>query len=141
MVITIDDKDYELIDFGAKITNKRIEMRGYSFARNYLAVAGSDKEYRIYNTISGEPIIRCRFLQRSTAFKLAKILEKRYLDWFEIWDSYPLANIFSLCKYTVDDGATIFEMLELLDKMETVSDQELYDKYQEAKEIGRKWRT
>src|SRR5512139_1440053 len=141
MVVTIDNKVYELIDFGSKITNKRIEMRGYSFAKAYLAVSGSDQDYRIYNTISGEPIIRGRFLKLSTALKLAGILGERYQDWFEIWDSYPQADIISWCKYSVEQGAEIFEMMQILDKMDNITDQNLYDAYQQAKEIGKRWRT
>ncbi len=115
-------------------------MRGFSFAKSYLAVSGSDQDYRIYNTISGEPIIRGRFLKLSTALKLAKILEERYQDWFEIWDSYPKANIISWCKYSVDGGPVVFEFIELLDKLETISHEDMEKAYQQAKELSQKWR-
>lgn len=140
MVVTLDGKEYELIDFGSKITNKRVEMRGYAFAKSYLAVSGSDQDYRIYNTISGEPLLRGRFLKRSTALKLAGILEEKYQDWFEIWDSYPQADIISWCKYSVDGGAEIFETMQILDKLNTITDQDISSAWKQAKEIAKRWK-
>ena len=140
MLVTVDKKEYELIWFRSKQTNQTVQMCGYSFARNYLAVSGSGHSYRIYNTLSGEPIIRGRFLELKEALKFAQILETMYLDWFEIWEAYPKADLISWCKYSVDDGAKMFELVTLLDKLETISHQDVLDNYKQAKILSERWR-
>ena len=140
MIKSVNGKEYELIWFRSKQTNQAIQMCGYSLARNYLAVSGSDHSYRIYNTLSGEPLIRGRFLELNEALKFAKMLENMYLDYFEYWDSYPQADLISLFKYTVDDGAKMFELVCLLDKLETISHQDVLDNYKQAKILAEKWK-
>lgn len=140
MMVNVEGKEYELIDFKSKMTNQTVTMTGYAFAKSYLSVSGSDQDYRVYNTISGEPLLRGRFLKLSTALKLAGILEDKYQDWFEIWDSYPQADIISWCKYSVDEGAEIFETIQLLDKLDVITAEDISSAWKQAKEIAKRWR-
>ena len=132
----IADRDYEVITFRRKLTNKSEEMSAISLARGYLAIAD---QYRIYNTISGEPILRGRFTSRELALKLATWIEKELWDFFEIWDAYPTANIISWCKFTAEFGARLFETIEGLSKLEIITDNDLTNAYNQAKEMEKRW--
>jgi hypothetical protein len=140
MLVIIENKEYELIWFKSKLTNQTVQMCGYAFARNYLAVSGSDHNYRIYNTLSGEPIIRGRFLELKEVLKFAQILETMYQNWFDIWEAYPKADLISWCKYSVDDGAKMFEMVEILDELETISHNDVIEAYKQAKILAERWK-
>lgn len=134
--LNIDGRDYEIVDFGVKLTNKTIAYRAISLAQGRLAIADN----RIYNTISGRPIIRGKFANMKSALKVAKWIEKLLWNYFDIWSSYPEANLVSWCKYTVEGGATLFETVEMLDKMNIISDTDIQDAYQKAKELAKEWR-
>ena len=134
--IHIDNKDYEVVDFNVKLTNKTIAYRAVSLAQGRLAVADN----RIYNTISGKPIIRGKFENMKSALKVAGWIEKLLWDYFDIWSAYPEANLLSWCKYTVDGGALLFEMCEMLDKMNIITEADIKSAYQQAQELAKRWR-
>ena len=133
----IGDRDYEIISFRRRLTNKSEEMSCISLAQGYMAIGDT---YRIYNTISGEPLIRGRFETLELALRLAKVIEKMLWDFFDIWKAYPQANLISWCKYTVKDGARLFEMVEILDKLNIITEKDLQDAYKRSDEMGERWK-
>ena len=135
--ITIGNREYEAISFNSKLTNKSVTIKGIGLAQGYLAVVPG---FRIYNTQSGEPLIRGRFDKLDEALRFALWMEKAYSDWFQIWDSYPEANLPSWLKYTVNDGAKLFEIVEYLNTLETISDKDVARADYIAKEKAKKWR-
>ena len=132
----IENRDYELIDFRSKLTNTSIQMRGFSLAQGYIAVADN----RIYNTISGEPLVRGRFENTVLALDIAKWIEKTLHGYFEIWQAYPQANIISWCKYTVNNGARLFETIEILNTLEIVTQNDVKIAYKQSIEFEKKWK-
>jgi len=119
--IRIGERVYEVISFTSRITNRSMPTNGISLAGGYIAVSGSENAYRIFNTRSGEPILRCRFRSLSDAIKFAEWIEKVYADYFEIWQDYPKADIISWCKYTVPNGIDIFGAIEVLNTKDVIS--------------------
>lgn len=137
--ININGKDYdvEIVSFSAKLTNKSISMRGISLAQGYLAIADN---YRIYNTISGEPLLRCKFVSFDDCYIFAQRIEKMYWDYFDIWKAYPKADIISWCKYSVNDGAVLFETCQILDNLEIVTNQDIVKANEQANKLAERWR-
>ena len=137
MTIKINNREYETITFSKKLTNRpeKIDI-AISLARGFLAIA--DK-YRIYNTISGEPILRGLFTEQDTALKIAEWIEKELWDYFDIWITYPQADIISWCKYTVINGATLFETIENLKPLEFITMDDVVIAYRKAKETEKRW--
>jgi hypothetical protein len=138
--LTIDGRIYEIISFNTRITNKAVSVRGLGLAHGFLAISGADNSYRIYNTQSGEPLLRCRFLDFKEALQFARWIEQVYKDFFEIWMAYPEADLISWCKYSVADGARLFETIQLLNALEIVDNQEIARAHVRAGELCKRWK-
>jgi hypothetical protein len=128
--VTFGNREFEVVWFNSKITNRAIALKGVGLAQGYLAVAPG---FRIYNTKTGCPIIRGRFKTFGEALRFALWLELVYTDFFPIWEDYPDADIISWCKYSVKDGLILYEMIEELNRLDEITD---YD-VARAEKIGR----
>lgn len=135
--INIGKRKYEVITFRRKLTNKSEEMSAISLARGYIAIAD---QWRIYNTLSGEPILRGRFVTQELAIKLATWLEEELWDYFEIWDAYPQANLPSWCKRETEFSARLFETIDGLSKLDVITADDLKSAYNKAKELEERWK-
>ena len=133
----IGNRDYELTTFNRKLTNRSESIYAISLAKGYLAIAD---QYRIYNTISGEPILRGRFETLELALSLAQWIEKELWDYFEIWQSYPQADIISWCKYTATNGARLFETIFGLKNLDIITENDVKVSYQQAKDREKRWK-
>lgn len=130
--IKVNNKDYEVITFNVCTTNKKITYSAISLAHGYLAIAD---QYRIYNTKSGEPVLRCRFSTLEDCIRFAEVLATTYKDYFDIWDVEPKADLICWCRYTVKDGLLIFEWKEILTKMDLVCKHDIEGAYLDAVSI------
>lgn len=134
--IKIGNRLFEIVSFNSKLTNKSVTQNGIGLAQGYLALVPG---FRIYNTKSGEPIIRGRFNTLEEGLRFALWMEKSYSEWFQIWDSYPGANLPSWLKYTVSDGAKLYEIIEYLNTLETISYKDVAKADYIAREKAKKW--
>lgn len=126
---------HELIIFNQKLSNRVEKVRAYSLANGYLAVTD-----RIYNALSGEPLIRAKFESVDLALEYAEWIESTLWDFFEIWNVYPEADIISWCKYSVKNGALLFEMTEYLKKLKFITENDIKQAYIEAEKRGKRWK-
>jgi len=134
----INGRDYETISFSKKLTNTSVKIGvAISLARGFLALGD---RYRIYNTISGEPILRGLFVDQDTALKMAEWIEKELWDYFDIWLTYPQADIISWCKYTTKNGIILYEIIEDLKPLETITMNDVAIAYRRAKEMEKRWK-
>lgn len=115
-MIKIKDRNYELIDFSVKLTNQKIAYRAISLAKGYLAIADN----RIYNTLTGKPLLRSRFETFEMCLDFALQIEKTYQDYFEIWEACPEADLLLWCRYTVPGGLQLFEIKELIEEFDVI---------------------
>jgi len=101
--------DYEVIEFRDKEIGKR--RRGIKIGK-YLAVV---PEYKIYRYKYGLLLFDITFKTIEEAIKFATWIDKLYREAFELWESDPNLNIFKLYKWTVPDGQTIYELINVLE--------------------------
>lgn len=123
--VNIEGRDYEIINFNSKRTNKSEASRGIALAQGFIAISGTSPNYRIYNTQSGEPIIKGRFPEFKDALQFALWIEKAYADYFDIWKEYPQADLLAWCRYSVSNGMRLFEIREILNKLEVITSQDI----------------
>jgi hypothetical protein len=134
--ITVANKEYNVIQFSARTTNKSVTMSGVELAKGYLSATDT----KIYNTRSGKPVVKTDFKNLDLTVRFGEWLASTYSEWFELWDSYPDADLISWCKYSVPGGARLFEMVELLNKLTiTITDKEIAWAYNSAKKEELKW--
>ena len=133
--IEIDGRNYEVVNFNSKQTNKSSSVRGIALAQGFLAIAGVGGSYRIYNTQSGEPVIKGRFSDFKDALKFAFWIEEVYADYFDIWKAYPQADLFLWCRYTVPNGVVLFDTVEILNDLDMITSQDMTKAYQKAKGV------
>lgn len=111
--MTMDYSNYELIHFLDRSLGQRIRRRGLRIG-SHLAVAGEKGHRRIFRIRQGLPLVETVFTELDAAMELAEWLDDKYKDYWEIWESYPDLNVFSLLKWTVEDGIKIYEALQRL---------------------------
>lgn len=112
-MMTMDYSNYELIHFLDRSLGQRIRRRGLRIG-SHLAVAGEKGHRRIFRIRQGLPLVETVFTELDAAMELAEWLDDKYKDYWEIWESYPDLNVFSLLKWTVEDGIKIYEALQRL---------------------------
>ena len=105
-----------VITFADNTSNTRIRKRGIKIGE-YLVVAYEFEQglsSRIYNIVSGKFALDIQFADKSDAEAVARFLDDQFGEYFPIWDIYPEADVFSLAKWSVNDGIKIVEVLKRL---------------------------
>lgn len=130
----------ELIEFYDCTTNKKKLRRGYKIG-NYLSVI---PEYEIFRVDIGKPVLPIQFRKLEDAVTFANWIDKTYRDYAILWEypHYDDADIFSLAKWTVNDGLVFHELFELLRKTRPVIenlDHQMPDLVKTARKNAREW--
>jgi len=118
---TLDYSNYEIVAFQDTTSNQRIKRQGLKIGQ-YLVVAGAEKQRRIFRLKQGVPLIEVLFTELEDAVRVAEWLDSLFGDYWQIWDTYPELDVFSLLKWTVSDGIKIYEAMKRLPKQVVISD-------------------
>ena len=106
----------------------------------YLVLAYSDdakKSLKIYKTKTGLPLLDVTFTSFSDAISVAEWITETFGEYFVIWDQYPEADIFSMTKWTVEDGIRKYEALQDFSKHDRATANDLRISYDLAN--SNKW--
>src|SRR3990167_748813 len=101
--------DYEVIEFKDKQIGRR--RRGIKIGKNLAVVP----EYKIYRYKYGLPLFDVTFKTIEEAVKFATWIDKLYKEAFKLWESDPTLDIFKLYRWTIPDGRTIYELINVLE--------------------------
>ena len=134
-------EQHEIIPFRDKSTNASIRRNGVKIG-SHLAVARTEKyrdSYKIFRIRSGIPLLNAYFTDVDEAIEFAEWLDKQFGSYFDIWSKYPQADIFSLVKWTVPNGLSLYEMIRLLKDCKIIDLKKIQRVYAVAQEYVGDW--
>lgn len=81
----------------------------------YLLISFTDetkRSFSIYN-VKGYPLLDgASWKKENSAVQVAENLSRVYEHFFPLWEEYPKADVFSLAKWTIDNGIDIVKFLK-----------------------------
>lgn len=115
----MDKRQYEIVKFSTKITNRTETRQGYRIGE-FLVVSWADgrkEDWRIYRSQDGLEVLSTTFKTSDDAIYFAEWLRSIYEYWFVLWTEYPNAELFRWTYLTVEKGEKYLKVInELEDK-------------------------
>lgn len=114
--MTLLNKDQPLpkciaVNFTDRTAAIPIKQRGFLIGK-HLVIAGSDSNWQVFFVASGKPIIESKFVTYRDAALFSDFIENVFDEFLPILETYPDADLFGLCKWSVPDGIRIFQALQ-----------------------------
>ena len=113
----------EWIDLSNGLKQKRVGIR----IGEYLVVcytSKQDKTYRIFNTITGRPLIKTRFIKLEDAVALARKISDTVGEYFYMNIDYPQLDMVEVSRWSTNGGVELSNLVTRLkdhDKIERMS--------------------
>lgn len=130
----------EIVSFRRDEGTLKTTARGVKIGK-YMAIADNTRGgrwYKIFNLISGRPVIDVRFKSQTDATEVAKWLDNLFGEYFPLWENYPDADVFSLAKWSVSSGLQVYETLQGLPEISTLED--VAHTYQRSEDKVKEWK-
>lgn len=105
--------EYEYIewyDLSNGLKQKRVGIK----IGEYLTVCYTsrhDKTYRIFNTITGKPVIRTKFVHLEDAVELAQKISDTVGEYFYMNIDYPQLDMVEVSRWSTDGGVELCDMV------------------------------
>jgi len=114
------EDNYERIYF----VNRTLGIKGKSKigakVGKYLVVGRSHEQleqYKLYVITTGLPLVDFYFTEFEEVCKFGEWINSIYSDYLPILEQYPEIDLFSLVKWSVKDGIQMYEMLNMLERV------------------------
>ena len=123
----------ELIEFYV-VDPIKTKQKGLKINK-WLAVAKGLSGFKIYRIDTGRPAIDCRFVNADDAVQMAELLNDIFEKYFDLWETYPDADVFSLAKWISKKSLKAHEMIKIIQEQgKIISEQHLNEAWDEADE-------
>ena len=112
------EDNYDRIDFTNKSFGKHGKSKTGAKISKHLVVGRSSErkeQYKVYMIKTGLPLVDFYFCDFDEVCKFAEWVDNIYSDYFPILETYPEIDLFSLVKWSVEDGIQMYEMIKLLE--------------------------
>ena len=112
------EDNYDRIDFTNKSFGKHGKSKTGAKISKHLVVGRSSErkeQYKVYMIKTGLPLVDFYFCDFDEVCKFAEWVDGIYSDYFPILETYPEIDLFSLVKWSVEDGIQMYEMIKLLE--------------------------
>lgn len=107
-----DNYDYiEFKDASNGLVHKRVGIK----CGDYLVVSYTseyDKTFRIFNVLTGKPVIKTRFVNREEAVSLANKISDTVGEFFYMNKDYPMLDMISVSKWSTKGGLELDDLVE-----------------------------
>ncbi len=105
---------YDWVQFYVKRSNLKDKKTGARVGR-YLAVAGWNDRWVIYNVFGGLPVMDdVIFNSIDDGVKVAKYIGGAYGEYLAIWEVWTDCDLLGIARLSVDQGEAIYETLDKL---------------------------
>ena len=109
------EDNYDRIDFTNKSFGKHGKSKTGAKISKHLVVGRSSErkeQYKVYMIKTGLPLVDFYFCDFDEVCKFAEWVDGIYSDYFPILETYPEIDLFSLVKWSVEDGIQMYEMIK-----------------------------
>lgn len=135
-----------VVPFRERINGMTIKRHGYAVGDCLVVSWASTFErdkFKIFNSISGRPIIPNKFSSQDDAKEVARFLDECYKQYWEIAEIYPDLDIIAIARWSVKHGIRIHLALSSLQGADTIGLDDIRKQFasveREAKEIERRF--
>ena len=112
----------ELIEFHV-IDPIKEKKRGVKI-NNWLVIAKGFSGFKIYRIDTGKPALDVRFVNADDAIQMASMLDDIFGEYFDIWETYPDADVFSIAKWISRKGLKAHEMIKIIKEQGKITEKD-----------------
>ena len=132
--------DHEVVEFICRETNLNQRKIAWKVGEWLLVAASINGFYKIYRADIGKPLLNILFTRPEDALQIAGWINENFETYFDLWLSYPNADVFGLAKWSIRNGVEIYEIIKSIPpKVNSVEDIRVIETSKSLKDKVGEW--